>query len=42
MQRSDDDTWNPARSVATVTLGAKSKSRVAEVGCLQHSTWPRW
>jgi hypothetical protein len=43
MQRSDDDTWNQARSVgATATFGAESKSRLAEVGCRQHNTCPRW
>jgi hypothetical protein len=39
MQRSDDNTWNQARGVgATATFVAESKSRVAGVGCRQHST----
>jgi hypothetical protein len=40
MQRSDDDTWNQARSIeAVATLVAENK-RVAQVGCRQHSTCP--
>jgi hypothetical protein len=43
MQRSDDDTWNQARIVgATATFVAESTSRLAEVGCRQHSTCPMW